>query len=300
MARISRYLVWICLPLSLFLGGCMFQKSTPDEVISKLARASSELITFQYSVDLSLAGRLPIAIVKDVNSASVQLFGSADSKDPNNPQFTLQANLSGNSSTGQFAINGDLVGTEGYTYFRMTNLSLPTLSPVSLGADSRWYKIRHLDSSNPNEKKLGVLEKKTFTPQELEELRLFLSSTPIFEITEVLPDATVNGQRSYHYRTKITQESIADLSEKIGKLLGVSINQKNTDSLLAYEPELWINKRTFQLSQLKLVGLYQTDGLPIDFDFTLGLSRHNEKLTITAPKASEELDPRQWITQLPL
>ncbi len=300
MRTISRYLVWAWLPLALSLSGCIFSHPMPDEVIAKFAQASAALTTFEYSVDLTLAGRLPIAIVEGVSNASVKLTGSTNNQDPSNPQFTLQAILSGTASAGGFAINGDLVSVGDYTYFRMTNLSLPTLSPVSLGASSRWYKVRHIAVSNPNESKLGVLEKTAFTPEQIGQLRQLIADTSLFEVTEVLPDATVSGQRSYHYRAKFKAEAVADLSKQIGTLLGVPVTEENLNNLSDYQPELWINKRTFQLSQFKLAGLYQTDGVPTDFDLTLGLSHQNEKLTIAPPTESEELNPEQWIKRLPL
>jgi hypothetical protein len=294
---ISRYLVWAWLPLALSLSGCIFQKPAPDEVIAKFAQASSTLTTFQYSADLILAGRLPIAIVEGASNAVVKLTGSANNQDPNNPQFTLQASILGTASAGGFGINGDLVSVGDYTYFRMTNLSLPTLAPVTLGADSHWYKVHHVGVANPNENKLGVLEKTAFTTEQIEQLRKLLADTSLFEVTEILPDATVSGQRSYHYRTKLKAESITSLSQQISTLLNIPLTEQNLNNLSDYQPELWINKRTFQLSQFKLSGLYQTDGVPTDFDLTLGLSHQNEKLTITPPKESEELNPEQWLRQ---
>ncbi len=298
---ISRYLVWVWLPLALSLSGCIFSRPTPDEVITKFAQASSTLATFQYKTDLNLAGRLPIAIVEGASNATVKLVGSANNQNPNSPQFTLQASILGTASAGGFSINGDLVSVGDYTYFRMTNLSLPTLAPVSLGASSRWYKVRHIATASPNERKLGVLEKTTFSTEQIEQLRKLIADTSLFEVTEVLPDATVGGQRSYHYRAKFKAESITSLSQQISSLLGVPMTEQNLNNLSDYQPELWVNKRTFQLSQFKLTGLYQTDGVPTVFDLTLGLSHHNEKLTITPPKESEELDPKQWLVQrLPL
>lgn len=275
----------------------MFSHPAPDEVIAKFGQASSTLSTFQYEAILTLAGRLPIAIVEGAGSASIKLTGSANNQDPNNPQFTLQAILSGTASAGQFAISGDLVSVGDYTYFRMTNLSLPTLVPVSLGADSRWYKVRHVGRANPNENKLGVLEKATFTSEQIKQIRITLADASLFEVTEVFPDMTVNGQRSYHYRAKFKLESIENLNRQISAILSTPLTEQNLSDLSDYQLELWINKQTFQLSQLKLAGLYQTDGLPTDFDLTLRLSRHNEKLTITPPKESEELNPEQWLRQ---
>lgn len=301
LRTISRYLVWAWLPLALSLSGCMLSRLAPDEVIAKFSQTSSALSTFQYEANLTLAGRLPITIVEGASSASINLTGSANNQDPNNPQFTLRAILSGTASAGQFAINGDLVSVGDYTYFRMTNLSLPTLVPVSLGADSRWYKVRHLTAADPNESKLGVLEKSAFTSDQIKQIRTVLADASLFEVIEVLPDVTVNGQRSYHYRTKFKSDSIEGLSQQVGTILGTPLTGQNLSNLSDYQPEMWINKQTFQLSQLKLTGLYQTDGLPTDFDLTLKLSHHNEKLTITPPKESEELNPEQWLRQqLPL
>jgi len=189
-----------------------------------------------------------------------------------------------------------LVNLADYTYFRLTNIALPTLLPVSLGTDSRWYKIRHVPRANPNESKLGVLDGTTFTPEQMAALAALIATTPVFEVSETLPDATVSGQRSYHYRTSIKPEAITSFAQQVSQLLSLSNAGLDWAKTSSYQSEVWVNKRNFQLTQLKLAGTYPINGSPVAFELLLGLSRHNDALKITLPKASEELDLQRWLT----
>jgi len=277
------------LVVSLGLSGCLFPKPAPAEVVERFTQAMTDTVSFHYNLDLNLSGRLPITVVPDVDNLSLKVSGDALTNDPSHPHFTLQTQVAGASPQGNLALAGELVNLDDYLYFRLTNLTLPTLLPISLGTDSRWYKIRHLATANPNEKKLGVTELPQFTTDQIQAMRQFIGQTTIAEVLEVLPDATVNGQRSYHYRVKLRSEAITELLDQINQTIDTDLGIADPVSIDRYQPEIWINKRTFRLSQLKLTDLYLQGGVPISFDLTLGLSRHNEQINITAPKDTEEL-----------
>lgn len=283
----------------LFLGGCAFQKPIPDEVINRLTQATASVKSFHYNADLTLSGNLPISVVPDVTSAQFKFSGDATTGDnPNAPLFTMKADITGTATQGSLGISGELANLSDYLYFRLTNLSLPTLLPISLGGDSRWYKIRHVAVAQPNENKLGVVAGDTIiSDQQFQSLRKLMSQTPVMEVIEVLPDATVNGQRSYHYMVQLKPESITELVTQINQLLNVKVDSPNLDLIGKYQPEIWINKRTFQLSQFTLNDLYSLNGLPIAFNLQFGLSRQNEALKIVPPKETEELNPTRLFNQ---
>jgi hypothetical protein len=276
--------------IGLSLTGCLFQKPAPEEVLTKFNQSAAALTSFHYDLALKLEGKVPIAIAHDVNRLNLNFSGDAASPNSSQPDFTLQAKVAGTSAEGSLSLEGELVNLSDYTYFRLTDLTLPTLLPVSLGADSRWYKIRHLAPANPNERKLGVSKNTSISPEQFQAFRDLISQANIAEVLEVLPDATVSGQRSYHYRVKLKPEAIVQLTNQLGKMFSAKITISNQDMLSRYQPEVWINKRTFQLTQLHLADIYLVNQVPVAFDFTLGLSHQNEKLTVVPPKETEELD----------
>jgi len=263
----------------------------------RFAQTTAEITSFHYNVDLTLAGRLNLSLVPDVSSATIKLSGDVVNKDPNSPKFTLAADLAGVAPSGSLAIVGELINLDDYTYFRLTNLTVPTLLPVSLGADSRWYKIRHVAANDPNEKKLGVADGAPITNDQLQAVRDLLKQTPLMEVVEVMSDETVNNQRSYHFRAQFKPEALVTISQQLGQLLGLSQPDQTLGDLADYQPEIWINKRTFQLSQLKLADIYLRDNIPLAFDLMLGLSRHNESFKITAPQATDEIDPTKLLQE---
>lgn len=285
------------LAASLSISGCFFQKPAPEDILSNFNRSMANLSSFHYNLNLKLEGRLPTALAKDVNQLILDFSGDAASPDPTQPEFTLDAKVAGTATDGSLSLQGELVNLSDYTYFRLTDVTLPTLLPVPLGADSRWYKIRHLSPATPDENKLGVAQIPAISVEQLQEFRNLISQTSVAEVLEILPDATVNGQRAYHYRVQLKPDAINQLIGQLNKLAGSKLVTLDPAMLGRYQPEVWINKRTFQLAQLKLSDIYLVNQVPVAFDLTLGLSHQNDKLTIIPPKETEELDTTNLLRQ---
>ncbi len=133
---------------SIFLSGCLSSNLAADEVMQRSSRALSGLSSFHYQSDLDLSGNLPTNLVEDLTQTNIRLSGDVNSRDLTSPKFTVTAQIEAVAKGGPVSIAGELVSLADETYFKLTNLVLPTLLPVSLGADSRWYKIRHPNGGN--------------------------------------------------------------------------------------------------------------------------------------------------------
>lgn len=287
----SIHIILLLLLISnLFLAGCSVSSPKPDEVMSRFARALASLESFHYQINLKTDGEIPLNLVGGVLSADVRLSGSVDSQDPSTPRFTLEAQVAANSSNGRVDVAGQLINLDDYTYFKLTKLTLPSLSPISLGADSRWYRIRHPDTG-ADTNKLGADPTSQLTPEQITDLKEVVAASPLFTVTEVYPDETASGQRSYHYQASLNSDSLQQVTASLeGLAQAARITAGSLDWLVDYNFELWISKRSFQLTRLKVNGTYTSNEVSVPFELDLSLTRHNDTLPISAPTASEEIN----------
>jgi len=285
------------LTVGIVLGGCSLSAASlsSEEVMQRFSDALSNLGSFHYDAELTLQGNLPSGLNTNFNNSRIKVVGDVMSANAVSPQFTLLAQIYADSSSGPLSITGQVIGLQNYTYFKLTDLLVPTLLPISVGADSRWYRIRHTQNGNNDPSILGLGGVSTVSPEQLEAIRELIASHSLFEVAEELPDETVAGQRSYHYIAKPKPDILKQLAEQLNRILQADNITTNFDSFEDYTVDLWINKRNFNLTKLTVSDNYTTDGDIIEFNFDLEMNRHNEPLTIIAPKISEDIDGLNWL-----
>ncbi len=272
----------------LCLSGCAVSNPSPDEAAQKFARALSGLESFHYQAILDLSGDLPTNLGEDVTEASITFSGDIDSHNFSMAQFTLDARVEAVSQDGPMSVAGQMIGLQDETYFKLTDLVSPAITPTPFSASSQWYKIKHPSTSGEADK-LGVNQITELTPDQVLDIRASISQYPLFKVTEAYPDETAGGQRSYHYQAKLDE---ANLQQLITKLDRVTELEDITTSLSKLDEsvfDIWVSKRSFQLTRLTTSGIYPTNGTPMGFKLDITFTRHNDKLSIKAPAVSEEL-----------
>jgi len=274
---------------STVLTGCLSSSLTADEVMQRSARALSGLNSFHYQADLELSGNLPTNLVENLTQTKIRLGGDVNSRDLSSPKFTVTAQIEAVAKGGPVSIAGELVSLADETYFKLTSLVLPTLLPVSLGADSRWYKIRHPNGGDETNK-LGTNQVAELTPEQLVKIKEVIAGHPLFVVEETYSDETVGGQRSYHYRAKLDPNNPNYVVTQLAQVMQLDNLNINADKLSGYVFDVWISKRSFQITRLAVSDIYLNNGVPIGFQLDLIITRHNEALPIQAPTVSEELD----------
>lgn len=287
----------LILTVGLLLSGCSIKTLSADEVIQRFTQASSDLQSFHYDATLNLTGNLPSALGGRITSAQLHLTGDVINEDPATPQFSLQADVQATSDQGNIKLTGQLIGLSDYTYFKLTDLDLPTLLPISLGADSRWYRIKQpsLDSDG---NKLGTLPTSGgLTSEQSLMIHDVIADSTLLEATQTFPDETAFGQRSYHYQGKLQGDNLRSLLTRISQITGSPV-PTGLDSLTTDTADVWINKRTFQLARIKVTDIYLIEGVPISFMLDFGLTSQNERIKVNPPSVAEELDRQNLLDKL--
>jgi len=285
------------LAVGLVLSGCSLSKApvSSQEVMRKFSQALSDLGSFHYDAELALWGNLPSGLNIDLSSSRIKLVGDVMSVNDLSPQFTLLAQVYADSKAGPLSITGRVIGLQNYTYFKLTDLLIPTLLPISIGADSQWYRIRHIQNQDSDPSVLGSGGTPTISPDQLEAIRELISNRTFFKVIEELPDETVVGQRSYHYLVRPKSDVLKQIAEQLSRILQADDVAVDFGALENYVADLWINKRNFNLAKLRIADEYISEEGTVEFDFNLEMDRHNEQLTIVAPQISEDIDGLDWL-----
>lgn len=274
--------------ISVGLTGCNIgRQPAPEDVLAGLYASLSQMQTAHYDMKLSLRGGLTTSFAANIDTAQINLVGDLVNKPGSLPHYSVDADVSANGGDGAIQIGGNLISLDSYTYFQLTELMLPTLLPVSLGADKKWYKIQ----TDPGEaSRLGGVDAVNLTAAQEGMARFLIANAKPLRVIEVLPMTTVNGQRAYHYVTQIDPAELKSLLEGLAEITGSPKSQPDLNYLAQYKPEIYISSKDNRLLRLAAIGTYLHDGLPTAFDLKFDLTNHNAKIDLGPPSASQSVE----------
>lgn len=274
--------------ISVGLTGCNIGKQpAPEDVLADLYASLSEMQTAHYDMKLGLRGGLTTSFAANIDTAQINLSGDLVNKPGALPHYSVDADVSANGGDGSIQIGGNLISLDSYTYFQLTDLVLPTLLPVSLGADKKWYKIQ----TDPGDaSRVGGVDTANLTPAQEGKARFLIANAKPLKVIEVLPMTTVNGQRAYHYITQVDPVELKALLDGMADISGSTKRQPDLSYLAEYKPEVFISSKDGRLLRLAATGIYLHDGLPTAFDLRLDFTNHNAKIDLGPPSASQSVD----------
>ena len=284
------------------MSGCSVPTPDPAKVLTKTTFSLANLSGFNYHLDLDLVGSLGNSLATPIKHAHFQLAGTSEDKPQAVPQFTLDANITADSATGPIQLAGNVIGLADYTYFRLTNLKFPTLSPIAVSANSHWYKIQSTpDTLVDPGKRLGASTSPPLvTAQQIVDIRKAVADESLFQVTQTFPDTTLAGHRNYHYQVALNPEDLPRMAAVIAKDLNLSApTAAQISAWEKYSAEIWIDKSTYNLTQLKISGTSPGKAGNIVFAALLNLDHPNQPAKISAPTNTEELSPASLRSLLP-
>lgn len=274
--------------ISVGLSGCSIgNQPAPDDVLTGLYENLSQMQTAHYDMKLNLRGGLTTTLSANIDTAQINLAGDLVNKPGQLPHYSVGAKVSATGSDGSIQIGGNLITLDDYTYFQLTDLVLPTLLPVSLGADKKWYKIQ---TEAGGDHRLGGVDTINLSAAEEEMIRSLIATAKPLTVKEVLPLTTVNGQRAYHYKTQINPEELKRVLSGIASVTNSTKPLPDLDYLSQYEPEIFIATKDNRLLRLSGPGTYIHDDLPTAFDLLLDLTNHNVKIDLAPPSSSQSIE----------
>ena len=275
------YRIFILVIVSFTIGGCGFIKQPDaDQVLFRFSQQLAQLESVHYDLALQLLGGLSQGFNAGLDSAKFSVNGDIESGLNSPVVYTANVSLTGQGTKGPVQLGGKIIGLQDYSYFQINNLSLPSLLPIGLG-DQQWYKIK---SEQP-----AALSGQLSHSQQDEVAKILESHTPL-SVSEVLPITSVGGRRAYHYKLNIDDEILNDVIAQLQETVSMGADSPTEFSLSGYQPEVFIDTKTYDLLRIKIDGIYTHDHTPTNLSLDLELSNHNEAPTIQPPAVVKEVD----------
>jgi hypothetical protein len=306
LGKISRFsgLVALAAGIILTAASCSASSPNPNEVMDRAGGRLAQLTSFHYQLDLTVSGSLANSFSDKITRAHLKLSGDSVNRSPETAAFTLNGDITADAAEGPVSLRGEMVSLPDYTYFRIGQITLPSIIPVALNDSPGWYKIRQTAPAvAADSQELGIASASPapITPEQLKEVRKIIATVPLWTLLETFPDDTVNGLRAYHYRVKLESEALKLVAPQITKLLRQpDISSAELDAWSQYEAEIWIDKRSSNLTRIKLDNLQTVNNLPTAINAVLDITRHNRPVEIAAPKSTEEVGSESLLPKFPL
>ena len=289
----SSYLNWKILPfgvsriVDITIASVPFIPKTPTQILSKAYFETGRIKSGEHSFSLN------------VNQSSETLTEQVLFLNISGPfrKFDDQIDFSGRASlklsSNEHASEISFVEENDYIYFQMNNPpSFPNLELSGLG--DNWYQLdvtKILNDSKADVRGDKEIEK---TIREKTDILLrSIVSNELFERIAVLPDESIDGSGSYHFRLSFNKEETNEIVKKfIGESEGSLLNKVSID-VWVDKSRMYFNKIAIEgtiagqpLSSASVVTLKTTD---LNFTLVYQLTKPNEDVAITTPESSNEL-----------
>ncbi len=218
------------------LGGAgayaYYSYSNPDPitVLHKMMASISQVNSFSASLsgdftdensggmDLFSGESASSSATTTTSKTHTELSADIDLADVNNPQFSI--NFSGNSGSGMMMVvlGGQLIYKDKTGYLKVNPGT--SIGPISLNMISgQWVKIepqKDISTSTIPGVGLGVSgDKLNVTPDQIAQVRNIIKNAYFFNNVTKLPDETVNGVSTRHYKFSVDETALNKFSDDV-------------------------------------------------------------------------------------
>jgi len=276
--------------LALVLSGCG-TKTSPGFVLDQMMISMSTIEQMEFSGEFSLESDTNQTILGDLSDLTIKLDGKIDLVDFENLKYLVNFLVDGVGMDGATRLGAEVRSFADYNYFRITDISTPLNLPFSLTTDNNWYKVKKSVSNNDNV--LGV-NPRLFTNEEFNQVCQLFKENQLFVPYKILPDATVNGMRSYHIIASIDQKALDRFIDQIDIITNNKLvfDKLFVSQLLSnYQYNLWITKNDYKVTKLQISGLYVAkESGNLNFDAEVNLIRFDIPMDIAIPSNVQDFN----------
>ena len=286
--------LWGLLLGLLILGGCGIKTAEPPVVLGKMVQVMSKLEQGEFSGEFKLVGKSTLPLLQGLQDLQITGTGRFNLADVSNLKYLLNLVISGMGSEGKTEIGAELRSFPDRNYFRVTRIAMPLGLPFSLSADNKWYQIK---SSGQNQEWLGASQ--PITSEQMQQIRVLIAQSKLFNVVQKFPDETVNGTRAYHWQVAfdgdVLQTFLRDWTNIINPTSMVDL-KRSAAMLSNYNYEFWISKRDHRLLRGDVKGWYEDSvGQRTDFTITVSLNKFNSAQAIERPSNVQEFNLRELL-----
>ena len=286
--------LWGLLLSLLILGGCGIKTEEPPVVLGKMVQVMSKLEQGEFSGEFKLVGKSALPLLQGLQDLQITGTGRFNLADVSNLKYLLNLVISGMGSDGKTEIGAELRSFPDCNYFRITHIAMPLGLPFSLSADNKWYQIK---SSGQNQEWLGASQ--PITSEQMQQIRVLVAQSKLFNVVQKFSDETVNGARVYHWQVAFDGDVLQAFLKDWATIVNPvdNVDWKHWAAVLSdYNYEFWINKRDYRLMRGNVKGWYEDSaGQRADFTITVSLDKFNSAQSIERPTSVQEFNLRQLL-----
>ncbi|MFH0912149.1 MAG: hypothetical protein V1807_00605 [Patescibacteria group bacterium] len=291
---VKQWLIWGLTVSLVILGGCAVKTKEPPVVFEKMTKMMSKLEQMEFSGDFEVVGTSNLPLLQGLKDLQITGTGRTNLTDVSNVRYLLNLIISGQSQEGTTRIGAELRSFPESSYFRLTDIDVPLGLPFSLSADNKWYQIK---SAGQNKDWLGSSQPLTNT--QVQQIRVLIAQSKLFNVVQKFPDVLVGGTRTYHWQVAVGKEAVTEFFQAWAKIANPpdSLDWKNwANRIGSYQYEFWISKYDYRLMKVNVVGQYD-DSLEhqMSFALTINLDRFNAAQSIDQPTNVQEFNLRQLL-----
>jgi hypothetical protein len=275
--------------------------------------------TASLSLDPSLAS-FPTS-----TTSFITINGESDLSDLTNIKQSSTILVSGDIGNQAFGTTVEAISLGQIYYVKLDNLSIGTstapnpLTSMFAFFIGQWFKIDPAEiaqtfmSSQVTNQIAQVQSSTQLTAAEIQQLRTDAMQDQIISVSQALPDATINGEETYHYKLAINMDNLktflttavgvissnapADASSTLSTVQLQAMENSLSD-IQVNDLEIWVGTKNFYPYQLTAdisepapsSSQSQTSSQPLaDILMTMQSNNFNQPLTITAPADAKDV-----------
>jgi hypothetical protein len=282
MKKISISLFVTLLLSCLALTGCQ-QQADPATILAQMMKFCSEIKQTSFTGQFNLVGASPVGIFNGLNDLSINATGRVDLASIDSFRYSANLNVSGRSAEGSTKIGAEIRSLPDYSYFKVTDISMPLGLPFSLATDDKWYKIKKSNLAEGNT--LGA-SNKSLSDSEIIKIRELTTTANLFTVTQVLPEEVVNNLTTYHFKAKINPDDLSNFFEGLTEITDSKVSLDIPYLVKLGEGssfDLWVAKKNFSLVKLKIMSLNNAEADLPNFKLDLNFSKFNSPVDVKPP-----------------
>lgn len=240
-------------------------ENTVYTIDSSSTDATSSLIAVNQASTTNLTqSSSTSSFVKPTANFTVTFSGNSDLVNVDNPKSSFLFKIGSDILTNEnVALSAEFRNVGKSFYFKFNNL--PKISLFDLSKfENQWVKVDYSEVKNRLTGKASSSPvtgtDSNLTPEQLAQIKTAFLASKIIKVTAVLPDETLDGVETYHYRFIFDQDEIKSLINQISKIVqdkeltpeeNQKINQSFAD-LQSWPVEIWIGKQDFYPYKISL------------------------------------------------
>jgi hypothetical protein len=295
---------------------------SPEQVLNKAFVAMQTVKTYSFSINSTSTVQIPTSSLTMIGSGNgsngrVSLIanasGSMDISDLTDLKESLVVDVSASTgTTPTFGGKVEYIGLDNIYYVKIDEVNLGGPSSASNPITAMlqffigsWFKIdpvalQKTFAADVATSTLSQIQSSTqLSSEKIQQIKSIAAQYPIITVSKTLPDETIDGQDTYHYKLAINEDNLKSfIAAAYPVVSGQSLSSEQIASMTAAfndlvvnDLEIWIGKKDFLVYKVSGdISVTQGNaGQSEEMQFSDLNSDYNQPVNIVAPDGAKDV-----------